>query len=367
MIIFFLFVIAVYFILHIFFMYGIIKSASLDKTINDSNAGVTIIVAAKNEELNISACIRSLINLNYDKNLLDIILVNDCSADLTKEIMLTETTAFANFKVIDSQNELLSNLIGKANALDTGIKLARYDIIFTTDADCIVPEDWVRETLRYYDRNTAMVCGFTLIKFNKNIFSIIQAIDWLYLQSIASGSAGINNILSCIGNNLTYTKNIYELTGGYNNINYSVTEDLALMRRINKEKSVKIKYPLSKSTAVSTGYCGSVSELYHQKKRWFRGGIGINSLGYLLGIELYIMNILLIAGYWILPLNYYLLIILFKTLPEFCLLIPAARILKISKLFIYYPIFSIYFAVYGLLLPFTFLTGNKVKWRGRNF
>ena len=38
---------------------------------------------------------------------------------------------------------------------------------------------------------------------------------------------------------------------------------------------------------------------------------------------------------------------------------------KYKKLLIYFPIYQIYFSIYGLLLPLTFLAGSRISWKDR--
>jgi cellulose synthase/poly-beta-1,6-N-acetylglucosamine synthase-like glycosyltransferase len=355
----------IYLLLHLIFFIGFLRSNSLKQNSNSENKKVTVIVAARNEEKIISDCIDSLKHLEYDKNLLEIVLVNDKSTDNTKSVMLDNTNGFPEFKVIDSDNLETKNLKGKANAIDSAIKIASGEIILLTDADCIVPPGWVRETVKYYNEDIGMVCGFTKINYNNSFFAKLQALDWIYLQSLATCSSGIGSILSCIGNNLTFTKNVYNEIGGYEKINFSVTEDLALMRRINSDNKYKVIYPVNRYCTVLTEECKSVKELYNQKKRWFKGGLGINFLGWLLGFVMYAVNIILLAGILFLNFYLYLALIAIKFISELIIMLPLYYKLGFKSIIKYFPLFQIYFSIYGLLLPFTFLINPKIIWKER--
>jgi cellulose synthase/poly-beta-1,6-N-acetylglucosamine synthase-like glycosyltransferase len=354
-----------YLLLHIIFFIGFLRSNSLKKNNKTANIKVTVIVAARNEEKIISRCIASLKNLNYDKNLLEVILVNDKSTDSTRSVMLNETKDCSFIKVIDSDDTETKNLKGKANAIDSAIKIAKGSIILMTDADCTVPSDWVTETAGYYNENVNMVCGFTKINYTNSFFAKLQALDWIYLQSLAACSSGIGSILSCIGNNLSFTKNVYNEIGGYEKINFSVTEDLAIMRRINSDSKYNVIYPVNPGCAVTTEECKTVSELYNQKKRWFKGGLGINFLGWILGFELYAVNLIFVFGFLFLNIYFYFILIVVKFVSELIIILPIYYRLNFRNLLLYFPLFQIYFAVYGLLLPFTFLINSKINWKER--
>jgi cellulose synthase/poly-beta-1,6-N-acetylglucosamine synthase-like glycosyltransferase len=366
MVIFTLSLIIAYFLTHLFLRYGLNKSADL-KSINPSPKNkVTVIVAARNEEKIISQCIASLKKLTYNKKNLEIFLVNDKSTDATKQIMLKETEGHHFFKVIDSRPESSTNLRGKANALDTAIMQAKGEIIIGTDADCKVNKDWVQEVVQYYDKDTAMVCGVTYINSSDSVFYKMQAIDWVYLQTLASASSGINMTLSCIGNNLSFRKSVYEELGGYGNIKFSVTEDLALMQEMHA-KGFKIKYPINGKSIVETQACKSLDELFKQKRRWFRGGLKINMLGLLLGIEMYPVNLVLISGWFFLSWKIYFLFIFLKIISEVILISKPMKTYKFTFLYSYFIHFQLFFAFYGLTLPWTFLFNTKIKWKDRKF
>lgn len=366
MVIFTLTLIILYFLTHLFLRYGLQKSLSLAVVNPSPENKVTIIVAAKNEEKIISDCISSLKTLTYNKENLEIFLVNDKSTDKTKEIMLRETAGLNYFKVIDSRPESSTNLKGKANALDTAIHQSSGEIIIGTDADCKVNKDWVQEVAKYYDSETAMVCGVTFINSSKSMFHKVQALDWIYLQTLASASSGINMTLSCIGNNLSFRKNVYEELGGYSNIKFSVTEDLALMQEMHAKK-YKLKYPVNEKSLVETNACKDLNELFKQKRRWFRGGLKINILGLLLGLEMYPVNLILIFGSLFLSWEIYFLFIAIKILSEIALIAKPVSIYKFTSLYKFFIQFQIFFAFYGLILPWTFLFNTKIHWKDRKF
>lgn len=356
---------AVFLILHIIFFLGYLRSSRITQLPVTELPSVSVIVAARNEEKDICACIESLKNLKYPAGKLEIILVNDQSTDKTGEIMERETKGFLCFKILDTASFLNSKLTGKPRAIDIAIKQATGELLLMTDADCTVHENWAEETVRYFSQNKGMVCGFTKVDYTHSLFSKLQSIDWIYLQALATCSSGINLPLSCIGNNLSIRKETYFSVGGYENIKFSVTEDLALMRSIDKGNLYEVIYPLNAECLVTTKECRNINELYHQKKRWFRGGIGINLLGYLLGIELYIMNFIFLTGlFYFNPLIYSIMVFL-KVISELIVILPVYNKFRYRGLIQYYLLFEFYFAIYGLLLPLTFIAGKKIRWKER--
>lgn len=358
-------IIAIYFALHIIFYAGLKKSGSIVKNDSDFLPLVSVLVAARNEEHNIINCINSLKKSNYPKDKLQIILINDNSDDKTEELMLKETKGYSEFLILNTKDYTGTGLKGKVNALSYGISKSKGELYLMTDADCEVPTEWVRDTVKYYDEDTGLICGFTMIDYSKSFFAKLQALDWIYLQSFATASSGIDSELSCIGNNLSVSAKAYKEIGGYENLKFSVTEDLALMRRVKEEKTFKIKYPINENCLIKTNACTDLKELYRQKKRWFRGGVDINMLGYLLGFELYAMNLMLLFGLFFLSVPSYLCVVFVKFVSELLIMLPVYNKFRYKGLIKYFPVFQLYFALYGLLLPFTFLTGSNIVWKER--
>jgi len=357
-------IICFYLLLHVIYFTGIKKSLRLGTLARNDYPTVSVIVAAKNEELNIFSCISSLIDIDYPEDKLEIILVNDNSDDSTLRIMQEETKGISKFKILTTGDYSNKELRGKTRALSYGIENSSGSIIMMTDADCIVKPEWIKSTVQYYDADTGMVNGISAIETGDNLFYKMQAIDWVYLLALASASTGIGSPLACIGNNQSYTRKAYESAGGYAGLDFSVTEDLAMMRAVKKKTAYRVILPINPDCVVMTNPCLNLKELASQKRRWFRGGTGMNILGYFTGLCLYTANAVLLTGFLYAPLNIYALFIAIKIVSELLIILPFYNRIGLSKLMIYYPLFQLYFAVYGILLPLSFFAGKTIKWKG---
>ena len=81
----FLIILSGYFIQSVVFIIG--ASRKFTKVRDEDLPTATVIVAARNEEENILRCLKSLDMIVYDKNKLEIILVDDKSTDKTGKII----------------------------------------------------------------------------------------------------------------------------------------------------------------------------------------------------------------------------------------------------------------------------------------
>ncbi len=325
---------------------------------------VSVVVAAKDEEENLPACLASLVNVDYPVDLLEIIVVNDQSGDSTPAVINGYSHNYDFVRRVDAVDG--TDMRGKANALSQGIDSAHGEFIFLTDADCSVPVTWISGMLKYFEENTGIVGGVTLISKADDILSGIQTLDWDFLLSIGAGAATLRKPLACLGNNLAFRMKAYQDVGGYRKIRFSVTEDYALFKAIAESGRWDYRYPMDRQTLVETLPVTSLKQVFAQRKRWATGGketgfFGIATLapGFLLNWSIILSAVLSPAT---LP-----LFLLVKTILDALFVFPTLRFYgKIVHLkFIVY--FEIYYLVYVALLPFSVYLGKAITWKGRKY
>lgn len=351
-----------YFLQTVWFILGLQKR--FPKKSFEELPTATVIVAARNEEKNISACLEALNNLEYPEGKLEIILVDDKSTDKTGEIISSFISGKPKFKKIVTKKEI-GHLKGKTNALAIAIEQAKGEIILTTDADCLVSSSWAKTLASYYNDDVAMVNGFT-VQNAHTLFAGMQHLDFVYLLSVASGTINFNKPLSCIGNNMSFRKSAYYEVGGYENLPFSVTEDFNLLFAIHKLKKYKIIYPLDVNGLVTTLPCSDVNSLYRQKKRWAVGGLKAPLRGYLIMANGWVAHLAIL----LLPFFFTsagLSLFFFKLIIDFLFLFFVLNELKLTSTLKYFFIFEIYYILYVVLLPFAVLPNRKVLWKGREY
>jgi len=94
---------------------------------------ISVIIPTFNEEENIAQCLVSLCHQTVLRSEYEIIVVDGGSKDATCEIAK---------KYADKVFTQTSKKVGGAR--NDGVKEAKGDIIATTDADCILPPDWIK-------------------------------------------------------------------------------------------------------------------------------------------------------------------------------------------------------------------------------
>jgi len=359
----FLIAVSLYFIQTVLFIIGAAKI--YPKISEDKLPSISVIVAARNEEDNIHDCLASLNDLNYPEGKIQIIIVDDKSTDNTGKIIdefILDKYKF--LKVITKKN--IGELKGKTLAIANGIEQATGEIIMTTDADCIVSPTWAKTIASYYiSDDVAIVNGMTNQQEN-NGFAAMQSVDFIYLLTVASGSINLGKPLSCIGNNMSYRRSVYDEIGGYTSLKFSVTEDFNLLMATHKLKKFKIIYPVDTGALVTSKPCSSIKSLYRQKKRWSVGGMESDFAGYFVMTAGFISHVCIM----LIPFFYstsVLLIFAFKVFIDYFFLAPVYRKLELKLKLKDFIVFEIYFILYVFIIPFILIFDRNVVWKGRNY
>ncbi|MBU1115822.1 MAG: glycosyltransferase [Bacteroidetes bacterium] len=359
----FLIILSIYFVFTAVVIIG--ASKTFPKLEDDKLPSVSIIVAARNEEQNILECIESLDKLEFPENKIEIILVDDNSTDKTGQIIDEFIFGKPKFrKIISSKKK--GDLKGKTLAISNGIEIASNEIILTTDADCVVAPTWAKRIASYYvDDSVAIVNGMTN-QFEIDSFSAMQSVDFIYLLSTASGAINIGKPMSCIGNNMSYRKSAYEEVGGYEGLEFSVTEDFNLLMAIDSLKKYKIIYPIDKEALVTSKACSTFKELYHQKKRWSVGGLEMRFYGLVIIGTAFLANLMILISPFmfskaIIPL------LTFKIIIDYFLIAPVHQKLGLTLKAKHFFLFELYFILYVVIIPIILIFTRKVTWKEREY
>jgi len=129
--------------IYLFFIFGRLAFISHSSNpIPSKVEGVSILIAARNEARNLQSLIPILATQNYPK--FEIIIVNDRSTDDTMELLRGMMNIYPQLRSVTIQYTP-EHVTAKKYALTLGIKVAKYDIILLTDADCTpVSKNWVK-------------------------------------------------------------------------------------------------------------------------------------------------------------------------------------------------------------------------------
>jgi cellulose synthase/poly-beta-1,6-N-acetylglucosamine synthase-like glycosyltransferase len=234
---------------------------------------LAVFVPARNEEANLPACLGALDLLDYPNERIDYYIGDDNSSDATWEIMSTWAALADNRHAVQLAALTSSIFNGKAMALHQLVAESKADFYLFTDADCQVPTSWARQMVASYRPGSGMLTGITKIEAD-TWFGHMQACDWwLSLGMVkAIGDWGVN--LTAMGNNMMVEKSAYKVVGGFLAVADSVTEDLALSRKM-VEAGFRPIHQVDAHLLVKTQPEATFIGLMRQRKRWARGALSL--------------------------------------------------------------------------------------------
>ncbi len=327
---------------------------------------ISVLVPARNEEETIEQCLIALASSNYPKDKFEIIAIDDRSSDATLQIMQKVAAKYDNIKVLSIKDEQQKqNLRGKAGALHFGAEVAKGEILLMTDADCIVHPEWISTiTKNYANEHIGLVASFTLID-GKRLFDIIQSVEWIYMNTMASAGIAFDIPLGCYGNNVSVRRKVYEEIGGYKKIPFSVTEDLSLLKTVHNY-GYALHYVTDYRGTVITKPCRTFAEYISQHRRWAMGGLTLGWKAVVFVLSSLLMWVGIVAPLFTANYIYAILLLLLRFAGDFSIIFPSAVKLKQNKLLLYLIPSILFFLIIELIIPFT-LFSKKVRWKGQIF
>ncbi len=149
----------------------------------DLEPTVTIVVAAYNEETVIARRIQNLLELDYPRDKLELVVSSDASSDRTEEIALqyTEVTVIANPRG------------GKVAAQDRAVRQTTGEIVAFSDANCTWSADALRTLVRAFaDPKVAYVCG--QLKILAADGSNKEGLYWRYELAVRDAESRLSSV-----------------------------------------------------------------------------------------------------------------------------------------------------------------------------
>jgi len=238
------FTIAYQFILTVFGYINYVQSMKEKRELDNRSFDYptcSILIPAHNEEKVIAATIESMLKLEYPKDRLQIIVINDGSKDATKSIIEQYALKDARVQLFDIPKGEGGK--GKSRTLNLGIKQAKGDVIAIYDADNTPDKDSLRylvAQLLLHKELGAVIGKFRTVNKNATLLTRFINIETLSFQSmLQAGRWQMHGISTLPGTNFVMWHHIIKKLGGWDE--EALTEDSELSIRIYEE-GYKIKY-----------------------------------------------------------------------------------------------------------------------------
>lgn len=233
---------------------------------------VSIMVPAHNEGKVIGKTVESLLLLDYPKDKMELIVINDNSSDDSKDILQSIKNRYRgyNFTIINTDN--ITGGKGKSNALNIGYQKAKGDFIAIYDADNTPEKTALRyliQTIVKDDGLGAVIGKFRTRNKHKNILTKFINIETLSFQWIAqAGRRQLLGLCTIPGTNFVLRRTTIEKLGGWDT--KAIAEDTEISFRIYKmgQRITYIPQAVTWEQEPET-----VNVWIKQRTRWVKGNI----------------------------------------------------------------------------------------------
>ncbi len=178
-----------------------------------SQAAVSIIICAKNEEKNLERFLPKVLEQQYPE--FEVVVVNDSSTDLTEEVLIRLTSRYPHLRYTSiPANDKQTR--GKKLALTIGMKSARFDRVLLTDADCYPASDqWLNRMAAHLNQEKRIVLGYGGYERRKGILNSLIRYETVYtgIQYLSFAIKGYPYM--GVGRNLAYDKSLFFESKGF--------------------------------------------------------------------------------------------------------------------------------------------------------
>ncbi len=348
-----------YFVLLMVLRFGWTKAVRQSNSVQvNKTFFISIVVPFRNEEKNIELVLDSISKIDYPASNFEVILVNDHSTDDTIWVAENRSGLFKNLTIVS----LDENKLGKKAALTRGIDLANGEIIVTTDADCLVPINWLTAiNYVFQDAKIKLAAGMATISQDKSFFSQWQAMEFASVIGTGVAAFGYDEPFMCNGANLAFRKDTFREVGGYaGNAHIASGDDEFLLRKISK------KYPHAtavlnvQGSVVVTQPQPSINFFLQQRLRWASKWKGNPSVT----VKSLAIFILMAQASWVLfcfsffsySYEVDLLLVVLKMAADLLFLLPVQKFMKIKfrllpflGLQFLYPVYVLFIGIFSQL------------------
>jgi biofilm PGA synthesis N-glycosyltransferase PgaC len=220
-------------------------------------------VPCYNEEDTIEKTVKSLLALDYPKDKIKIILVDDGSKDNTWNIIKSFDNG-SNILAFTKENG------GKHTALNLALEKTDSEFFGCLDSDSLVHPQALKRILKYFERDpvTMAVAPSVIVYKPKNILQYAQNIEYdmsIYTKKMLGFMGGIH---VTPGPFSIFRTRVFDELGNYHKAHNTEDQEIALRMQ---ENGYKIDH--CPDAYVYTISPDSVIKLYRQRTRWIYGFI----------------------------------------------------------------------------------------------
>ncbi len=259
-----LFISVIYSITFFTILVGFFKNRQPTENPNQPTIQVSVIIAARNEEINLPILLHDLKRQTYPANLFDIIIADDHSDQRVSSLIEANKLDATNLTVV----ELPEFLNGKKAALRLAVEKSESELLLFTDADCKIGRDWVRSfALKYQKYYPELILGMVDYPVHQGFINAFFRHEFISLIISGIGTANLGYPTICNGANLAVKREDYLEASEQLKMKSPSGDDVFLLHHM-KKNGKEIVTVNEKESIVTTAAPQTLAEFVNQRARW---------------------------------------------------------------------------------------------------
>lgn len=233
---------------------------------------VSVIVAARNEAANIRACLDSLRRQEYSPERFEVIVADDRSGDATPSILREISSTWPALRTVRIE-AVPAGFSPKKHALSAAIALSCGEIVLQTDADCVVPPDWVMVMARRFEPGVGFVAGVAPYRTAPGVLNSFIRHEYLWNAGLSASSIALGHGTHASGRSMGFRREVFERIQGYGDSAGVLSgDDTLLLQRVVRSGGVRAVTQPHPGGRVYTDAPGTVRAFLRQRVRHFSTG-----------------------------------------------------------------------------------------------
>ncbi len=223
---------------------------------------VSMIVPCFNEEKTLAGTVESLLGMDYPKDKLEILIVDDGSSDQTQKIGEALAKTHPQVQFFSKENG------GKWTALNFGIPLSHGELVGCLDADSFVAQDALLEVVKKFEdspKADAMVPAMKVLG-PRNLLELMQSAEYTFGIFVKKTFDNLAAISVLPGPFSIYRRGVFDKIGLFKHAHN--TEDMEMAFRMHANH---LHIENAHTAVVYTKVPNTLRKLLKQRTRWSQG------------------------------------------------------------------------------------------------
>jgi glycosyltransferase involved in cell wall biosynthesis len=323
----------------------------------------SVIICARDAALHLEKHLQDWLNQDYPE--FEVVVVDDCSADETAYLLVTESEKHSKLKYVLMDPAVIKNG-GKKLALTLGIKKAQYEHLVLTDADGVVRSDqWLKQMMSGFQEGKSIVLGVAPIQ-SKGLLGGLLHYENVFTAMNYLGRALRNSPYMGVGRSLAYTKSIYHSVGGFSSHHHipAGDDDLFVQSVANSSNTSVVIVP---EAFIDSAGPKNFDFYWRQRMRhlWV-GKFYRNDLSFKLAV-LPLCNLLFwvalpfyafVTSSWLYP----VVLLLLKWIPEWIIFYQKSQLLSMKLAAPFYPLWNFFHTFWYIFVGIKAFFKKKIIW-----